>query len=324
MGLFSLPCLLALSLFAQDGAGEIDRLIRSLKTEDAAQRRGALAELLRRGAEAVPAAILALDDSRPGPEGDVAALVRRLASEKWKDRDGAVRGLVDLGTPAREILEKMEKPDDPEVAWRIHQACAEIERKAGERERIDEAGRASLCEFLGEAGDPRGVKPLLGFLTSATGEVTPCRIRAADALGALRGVMEPAQAEEAGERVLAMIGAAAAAEQKGLLLKALTRLKPPGCVAPLTRRLADPEERNVLVRTGCLAALAAVGSAESLRPVVEALETEEVYVRHAAAVLLEGLAGDAFGYDPRASAEANAPAVAKFRSWWSGKFSRDW
>ena len=51
---------------------------------------------------------------------------------------------------------------------------------------------------------------------------------------------------------------------------------------------------------------------------------DDVYVRQGAAAALEELSGDGFGYDPRATAEANLEAVGKFRAWGAAKYGKAW
>lgn len=309
-----------LLLFLQD---EIPRLLDRLKTEDPVAQRKALDEFALRGAEALPAALAALGEGRPGLAAEVDALVRRLGSAKWEERDAAMRDLARLGRPARPLLADAEKSPDPETAWRVRAAAGEIDERAPGDERLEQARNGALCEFLGESGDARAVAPLLRLLSEGTG-VTRLRLRAADGLGRLRAHLAPPQVEEAAEGTLQLIAGSPAAEPRALLVRALGRLGSKSAVAPLSRLLVDRSEKNAHVKRACIAALAATGEGEGLHAVVRALEAEEVYVRQAARVFLEPLAGEAHGFDPRGTAESNAPAVAKFRSWWSAKYGRDW
>jgi HEAT repeat protein len=95
-------------------------------------------------------------------------------------------------------------------------------------------------------------------------------------------------------------------------------------VRPLAALLADRSEKNVHLKRSCMAALAAIGHGKGVRAIVEALSADDVYVRQGAGAVLEDLAGDAFGYDPRATADENKAAIDKFRSWGVSKHGKSW
>jgi len=109
-----------------------------------------------------------------------------------------------------------------------------------------------------------------------------------------------------------------------VLLKALGRLGAPAAVRPLAALLADRSEKNVHLKRSCMAALAAIGQGKGVRAVVEALGADDVYVRQGAAAVLEELAGETFGYDPRATADQNQPAIEKFKAWGASKYGKAW
>ncbi len=304
---------------------EPDRILERLKTEDSAERRAALDELRRHGPAGVEAALRTLGNVRPGIEGRVGEIVRHLAARTWRERNRAMRELVDLGRAARPALEEHQKgAADPEVAWRIRAALAEIADHAGREERLEEARNAALCEFLGDAGDPRAVGPLLKPAGAGALEV---RIRAAEALGRLRDRMDAGQADEAAERILdALAGTKPPPTplQKSRLIRALAHLRAPAAVRPLGALLADRSERNVQVKRSCIAALAAVGDERAVRALVLALAAEDPYVRQGAASSLEALAGETFGVDPAAAPAENRAAIGKVRQWWEKKFGKEW
>ena len=108
------------------------------------------------------------------------------------------------------------------------------------------------------------------------------------------------------------------------LIRVLGGLRVRLAVRPLVRLLEDRSERDAHLKRTCIAALAAVGDAAGVRAIVEALGSEDVYVREAASVFLSGLAGNDFGFDPRGTREENAPAVEKHRAWWSNRFGVEW
>jgi HEAT repeat protein len=317
---------LLLGAVALLGRGQdVGTLLEALRSEDPAERRRALEALRARGAEAVPAAARALSSASPDPSARVADLVRALASPDWKERDRAMRELARLGRPALGALEAQAGAADPEVAWRVRTAAAEIRARAGREERADELRAILLCEFLGEAGDSRGVPPLLEILNAGPPGGRPeLRRRAAEALGRLREHLSPAQAAEAAERVLAMLETAPSPRDRSLLVKVLARLGTPAGVRPLAALLADRSEKNVNLKRSCMAALAASGDPRGLRAVIETLSDPEVYLRQAAAAVLAERAGEDFGFDPRATAEENREALGRARAWWSRTFGRPW
>lgn len=307
------------------GADEADTLLDKLRTEDAAERRRLQTELLRLGAEAVPALVRALESASPHPEEEVERQVRRLASPSWKERNEATQALVRLGRPAAPLIEAKIAAADAEAGWRLKSALVEIREKAGRDEQLEEARAGVICEVLGQSGDVRGAVPLLRVLGAAPAEQRlDLKRRAALALGLMRSVLTPAQAEEATDRVLPVLERTPGALEKGLLIKALGRLGTPGAARPIAALLADRSEKNAHLKRSCVAALAAIGQGRGVRAIVDALGADDVYVRQGAASALEELAGGDFGYDPRAAAEANREAVAKFQAWGAAKFGKSW
>jgi HEAT repeat protein len=312
-------------LSSADAADAADKLVERLRTEDASERRRVQAELVRLGAEAVPAMLRALESATPRPEEEVARLVKRLGAPSWKERNEATEALVRLGRNALPILEGQIAAADPEAAWRLRSAAAEIREKAGQDEQLEELRAAALCDVLGQAGDGRAVAPLLKLLAADAPEKRPqLKLRASQALGQLRGVMTGAQPEEAADRVIQVLERMSAPLEKAMLLKSLGRLGSPAAVRPLAALLADRSEKNVHLKRSCMAALAAIGQARGVRAVVDALSAEDVYVRQGAGATLEELAGEGFGFDPRSTAEENAAAVGKYRAWGAAKYGKAW
>ncbi|HUT32225.1 MAG TPA: hypothetical protein VNE39_01985 [Planctomycetota bacterium] len=56
--------------------------------------------------------------------GEIPALVARLASEGWQDREKAMRDLIALGDAARPALREARRSHDPEVRWRAAYALS--------------------------------------------------------------------------------------------------------------------------------------------------------------------------------------------------------
>jgi HEAT repeat protein len=274
---------------------------------------------------AVPAIIRALERASPRPEEEVARLVKRLGSQSWKERSEATQALARLGRGAVPVLESMIAGADAEGAWRLRSAIAEIRDKAGQDEQLEELRAAALCDVLGQAGDGRAVAALLKLLAADGPEKRPqLKLRACQALGALRASMSGAQAEEAADRVLQVLERTAGPLEKAVLLKALGRLGAPGAVRPLAALLADRSEKNIHLKRSCMAALAAIGQAGGVRAIVEALSADDVYLRQGAAAVLEELAGESFDYDPRKTTEENRTAIEKFRAWGVSKYGDGW
>jgi len=323
MPMIAAAALIALLSFQADDS--VDALLERLRTDDAVSRRGAQLSLLRLGAEAVPPLLRALESVSPRPEEEIARLVKRLGSASWKERNEATESLVKLGRPAVGLLEARIGSADAEVAWRLKAAVAEIREKAGRDEQAEETRGAVICDVLGQAGDARAVAPLLRLLAAdAPSQRLALKLRACQALGLLRTGMDAHQAEEAADRVLQVLERAPGALEKGLLIKTLGRLKVAGTARPLAALLADRSEKNAHLKRCCITALAAIGDPRGLRAVVDALASEDVYVRQAAGAALEDLAGNGYGYDPRRSPEENREAAGKFRRWGAEKYGKDW
>ncbi|HXX94853.1 MAG TPA: HEAT repeat domain-containing protein [Planctomycetota bacterium] len=302
------------------------KAIEALKTEDAAQRRVALEGLEKRGASALPAVLRALEGASPEPPERLAGLLRQLSAKSWKDRDEAMQSLVRLGRSAKGGLEAVPAEGDPEVVWRVKAVLSEIQDRSGHEELLEELRNAALCEFLGEAGDPRGVAPLLKILTApGAADARPeLKLHAADALGKLAAGLEKGQAEDAADRVLALLEKTPSPIQKSLLIRVLGRLRSPATVRPLSALLADRSEKNLHLKRACLAALAQTGDASALRAVIETLGSSDPYLRQSAAQALGEASGAPTGFDPRGGAEENRESVHRIREWWEKKFKRSW
>ncbi len=320
----SFPLILAIILQPQGAGGDVGAAIGRLRTDDPVERRKAIDELLGMGQEAVAAALKELEGGAPDLKDRVTALVGRLSSGRWRERDEAARGLAALGPGASPLLREFLESGDPEVRWRVG---AVLERIEGERERegrLDEARRLALCEFLGEARDARAIPALLKAVASGS---PAARLAAAEALGRLRDLMDPAQVEEGADKTMEALSDPASPPQgteKARFIRVLFRLRSPSCVRPLASLLADRSEKNVHVKRLSAAALGAVGGAEALRALIDALESDEIYVRQEAAAVLGGLGAAGFGFDPAAPAGANRQAVLRYREWWCRRFGREW
>ncbi|HVE42781.1 MAG TPA: HEAT repeat domain-containing protein [Planctomycetota bacterium] len=314
--------LLSSLLFLQ---ADVDKLLERLRTEDAGERRRAQAELIRLGAEAVPAMLRTLESASPRPEEEVTRLVKRLESPRWKERSEATEALVRLGRAAIPVLEAKVAAADPEAAWRLKSAIAEIREKAGQDEQLEEYRAAALCDALGQAGDGRAVVPLLKLLEADAPEKRiPLKLRASQALGLLRATMSAGQAEEAADRILQQLERITSPLEKAMLFQTLGRLGAASAVRPLAALLSDRSEKNVHLKRSAMAALAAIGQARGVHAIVDALTADDVYVRQGAAALLQELAGDLFGFDPRATPDENQSAIEKFKSWGASKYGKDW
>lgn len=305
--------------------GDIDSLLAKLRTEDAAERRRIQAELAALGPSAVPAMIRALESASPRPEEEVARLVKRLGSQSWKERSEATEALVRLGRTAVPVLEARIAGADSEAAWRLRSAVSEIREKAGQDEQLEEIRAAALCDLLGQAGDGRAVAPMLQLLAADGPEKRlQLKLRACQALGLLRAAMSAAQADDAADRVLQVLERIPGPLDKAMLLQSLGRLGVPAAARPLAALLADRSEKNVHLKRSCMAALAAMGHARGVRAIVDALGADDVYVRQGAGAVLEALAGESFGFDPRVPASENQAAIDKYRTWGAAKYGKAW
>ena len=316
----ALLLLLALLAFQDPTVSE---LIDRLRTNDGAARRKARRALLDRGGAAVEAAVRALGAETPDLEERVGTLVASLGSNRWQEREQATRTLAGLGRFAREALEKHRSAEDAEVAWRVRDALVVIEASAGREARLERLRDAALCEFLGEAGDGRGVAPLLRIL-SAHQSPEEVGWRAAEALGRLRRQLTEEQVDGAAHRVLAILAAGLPALEKARLVKALADLRSPVCVLPLAALVADRSEKDLNLKRGAMIALAATGEAAGFRAVIDALLSENPWLREAAsAVLAEATGGEAV-IDPRVGPDGNRAAIGRLRTWWEERFKRPW
>ena len=147
MPMIAAAALIALLPF--QAGDSVDALLERLRTDDAVARRQAQISLVARGAEAVPDLLRALESASPRPEEEIARLVKKLESASWKDRNAATEALVKLGRSAVAPLEARIGAADPEVAWRLRAAMAEIQEKAGRDEQAEEIRASPACPRTG-------------------------------------------------------------------------------------------------------------------------------------------------------------------------------
>jgi HEAT repeat protein len=311
--------LLALAQTADEKASA---LIDQLRNDDAAARRKALDALVEIGKPAVPAILRTLAEEAPDLPAKVEGLVKKLAAKEWKERDEAMKGLARIGRRAVDSLKPHADVADPEVAWRVRTALAEIEEGRPREVAMDHLRNAALCEALGFLGEGSAAAPLVKELSgSPSAEV---RLRAAEALGRLRATMGGAQADEAAEKVVEFLGSGQTTDRRARssLVKTLGLLRSAAAVKALSAMLRD--DRDLHVKRLAMIALMAIGDAAGAQAVVKALESEDPYLREAAMTVLSGPAGGTHGFDPRKDAAGNAEALGKFRAWWEKAHRKTW
>ena len=296
--------------------------LERLRSFDAAVRQAAERELAEAGAKAVPALRRALARDADPIEPRVDALVKKLSASSWKERDEAARALVRLGRAARPRLQAHENSTEVEVAWRVKSILAELK----ELEPAEAAGGvyrdAAICRLLGAAKDGGSAGIILGALAGLEGApaegALDLRLSVLGALADLRPSLTAEQAERATEEGLKLVGEARHRRTTGFVLRSLGRLKSPSAVKPLAALLENATVKDLHVKRGALAALAALGSREAMRVVIDALKSPEPYLREAALQILsaEGLPNPR--YDP-AEGPASDDVHARIRTWWETK-----
>jgi HEAT repeat protein len=314
--------LLAALALLQEPDTKAAALIDDLRTDDAAVRRRSVDGLIELGKDAVGAILRVLADESPGLQARVGDLVKQLASKEWKQRDEAMRSLIRLGRRAIDFLKTHAENADPEVAWRVKTALAEIEEMKPRENALDHARNAALCHVLGLVGDERAVEPLLWQLTKI--QNAEVKLRAAQALGLLRAVMNDAQAEKAGDEVVATLSGGRDRRERALLVKTLGLLRAKGAVQQLRTLVEERSERDIHIKKNAMASLAAIGDPDGFASIVKALAADDAYLREAALSVLAPLTGGDLAFDPRRDAKENAEAIAAFKAWWSRKFSKEW
>ncbi len=312
--------ILALGLLAQEET-EIRKAAEKLTSSDPTERLAGEEFLRKAGAKAVMVLVGILQNEHGGMRDQVAELVRTLADRDWKKRDGAMRALVALGRHALKALQEHENASDPEVAWRVRAAIAKIQEQAAQDEKEELALQAAVARILGELDDARAVPALLSGLGSRSLDL---RRAAAQAGATLRKHLTSDQADVAAEAALELYSNPALVQQRAGLLRDLAALRSPLAVKPLTQLLRDRSERNSSLKRNAMATLVAIGTPEARRAVIQSLEDEDPYVRQGAFRLLEGAAGEGFGFDPRLSAGENREALSRFRDWWERSSGAKW
>jgi hypothetical protein len=292
--------------------------VERLGSPDAAVRRAAERELAESGAAAVPSLKRALARETDPIEPRVDALVKKLAAASWKEREEAGRALVLLGRAARPRLQTHENAADVEVAWRVKAILAELkELEPGEAAAA--AWRdAAVCRLLGAAGDGGSAGLILGALGSAEGAPAEAaldlRLSVLGALADLRASITAEQAERATEEGLKLVAEPRNRRTMGAALKSLGRLKSPSAVKPLAALVENVSVKDLHVKRGALAALAALGTRESMRPVIDAFKSADPYLREAAWQVLQG-SGFNPPYDPESGPASDDARARILKAW---------
>ncbi len=299
-------------------------LLERLRSFDAGVRAAAERELAAAGSKAVPDLRRALKRDSDPIDPRVDALVRKLSAASWKERDEAARALVQLGRAAAPRLATHENSTDVEVAWRVKSILAELkEREPGEAAGTAYAD-AAACRLLAAAGDGGSAEFILGALrgtAAAPAEAAlDLRLSVLGALADLRPSLTAEQAERAAEEGFRLLAEPRHRRTTGFVLKSLGRLKSPSAIRPMAALLEDASVRDLHVKRQALAALAALGSRESIRPVIDALDSPEPYVREAALEALKSTGLPDPQYDP-ASGPASVDLRTRIREGWERKLS---
>lgn len=312
----SWPLFLFLLLPAQEDA-EADAWLEKLRGRES-ERREAVERLKSMGAAGLPGVLHALRGGGEGLEERVNEIVTRLSSPEWKVRDGAGRELASLGEGARKILEKLQKNSDPEVAWRIRAALAEMQKKEREREGVECARLAALCEILGEIGNDECLPDLIRLGGHPQGTI---RLQAALALGRCgAGRPSPKAAEEIVACLIRILSEERDPRAQALLLRSLGRFPSPGAFEAIRRVALDSRQKDVSLRETAVRVLATLGTAEAWESVLEVLSDESPILRDASCEAVVGAAGSSFGFDPQKVPAGQEEALRKIRGWWEGKF----
>ncbi|MBI2930868.1 MAG: HEAT repeat domain-containing protein [Planctomycetes bacterium] len=321
---FSVVLLLGVQNAPKDDKSTLE-LIEELKSADPVARRKALDALRDRGPEAVPAVLSVLADERLGLDEQIDGIVLKLSNKDWKTRDAAHRALVRFGRHARPRLQTHEDAEDPEVAWRVKAVLAEIEEKERDEATLEYFRNASLCEFLGSCGDSRAVPQLLKHLEQAA-STNPslaevqflAQARAAEALGRLRSTLSDDQVEGVVELVIELLAANRDRRSGVVLIQTLGHLRSRTVVTPLLSLVKDGDRCDVHLKRVALRALAEIDDPRGVAGIIEAMASEDVYLRDGAVEALSEIAGQDFGVDPRRSADSAQLEAA--RKWWQDKY----
>jgi hypothetical protein len=308
---------------ASDPASAVERL-RSL---EAAVRRAAEKELSEAGARAAPWLRKALAREGEPIEPRVDALVRRLASTAWKERDDATRALVRLGRAARPRLQAHENAPDVEVAWRVKSILAELKELEPAEILAAAHADAAACRLLGAAGDASSAALILEAAQRADAAppeaALDLRQSAVGALADLRASLSDEQAAQAAEEGVKLLREPRTRRTVSVALRSLGRLKSPSGVAPIAALLADPAVRDLHLKRAALAALAAIDRPESTRLVLGGASSAEPYVREAALQVLASMGAPAEGIEAAAGPPSEDES-ARLRAWWEKKHGQPW
>src|SRR5262245_52327219 len=226
---------------------------------------------------------------------EVAALVVKLGSEDFDERETATRRLTLLALVAESELKEAAGNPDPEVSRRAAQALAALE---SDSVFLFQAALRSAAALR-----PEGLAaPLLAILPRLRRdsprravEETVWKISRPDDAAAFRKALADADP---------IVRAAA--------LTALERLAGADAAGDARTTLKDPDAR---VRLAAAGALARHASRESLGPLVDLLEAEEVSARVEAAALLNALTGQRLEYSAHDTPPGRKAGVARWRDW---------
>ena len=305
--------LLASPLLSQekDSKDGVKSLIEELKLTDYDKAQKAKLLLIAKGEIVIPQLLDILADYYPGLEERIEELVSKLSDEEWAERDTATQRIIAIGAVAKPHLDVVIKKVSPEIAWRIKSILIAIQENAVEEE-VQINGRNTLiCEILGEIGNKSCGNPLIKKLQDKDVNV---RTASAEAIGKLK-------ITDADASLIKAFDVKKNWREKSVIIWSLGRLKAKSAMLLVKKILEDVNE-NLEVKDKCLFFLTSVNTPDSIKLVLEQLNSEISYIRAKALKYITAITNDSFGYDPNSITEERTKALQKFETWWKKQYSQ--
>jgi len=90
----------------------------------------------------------------------------------------------------------------------------------------------------------------------------------------------------------------------------------------LVKKILEDVNENLEVKDKCLFFLTSVNTPDSIKLVLEQLNSEISYIRAKALKYITAITNDSFGYDPNSITEERTKALQKFETWWKKQYSQ--
>ena len=270
------------------------------------------------GGKAVPVALRVWRGNQESLNVRVTGLILQLSDPSWTVRNRAMEQMIQAGWEILPVLENAIPPDDPEVAWRIRYVQTSLEDRKKKGRRREEARKVFLLNILGEATSRETLPVLLNVLKDDSALL---RLVASESLAKLQPFLKKDEVSRISEQVLKDLRVQTDPLVRARWIRVLGALRVSTAAKPLAGLLQGGGEVHVHLLRSILFSLSRIGGAFAFQVIIQSLEDDRIYVRHAAGDVLRDVTELEIPFDPRSP---DKKSLQGFQKWWERTFGKSW